>query len=158
MLTHGHPDHVGGIGMFNVPIYVHLEDDRMIEKRKKGTRTPSGFDMPFDYMTFHRKLVEEGTVIPFGNSEIKVVHTPGHSEGGVCYVFDKDIFVGDTLFSGGVGRWDFSTGDYEKLKQSVMRIIDTFPQDYAIHSGHGDSTTVGRERSSNPYYLKWKNL
>ena len=156
LLTHGHPDHIGGIHCYDVPIYLHEKDEAMILHRLKADHNSPRFEMTFDYSQLNRLFVEDKTMIPFDDKEIRVIHTPGHSEGGVCYVFENELFSGDTLFCQAVGRWDFATGDLASLKDSVVKLIDESPDTYKVHPGHGESTTIGSERRLNPYYNQWR--
>jgi hydroxyacylglutathione hydrolase len=98
------------------------------------------------------RYVEEGDLITFGDISLKVLHTPGHSMGGISLVTDKMAFVGDTLFAGSIGRTDFPGGDYEGLIRNVREKIFTLGDDVVIYPGHGPKTTVGRERRMNPFF------
>ncbi|MBU3742495.1 MAG: MBL fold metallo-hydrolase, partial [Candidatus Kapabacteria bacterium] len=84
---------------------------------------------------------------------LRVLHTPGHTEGGVCFVDDahQRVFVGDTLFAGSVGRVDLPGGNEDQLVHSIRTVLFTVPDDYAAWPGHGPSTTIGRERQTNPF-------
>ena len=95
-------------------------------------------------------LFQNGDVFEAGNTKIKVLHTPGHTAGSVCYFMEDCIFTGDTLFEGTVGRTDFPTGDFAVLKQS-LDMLKNLPKDYKIYSGHGMATTLSREIKTNPY-------
>jgi glyoxylase-like metal-dependent hydrolase (beta-lactamase superfamily II) len=96
--------------------------------------------------------VEEGDVITFGDISLKVLHTPGHSPGGISLVSDKLVFVGDTLFAGSIGRTDLPGGDYEELIRNVKEKLFPLGDDVVIYPGHGPKTTVGRERRLNPFF------
>lgn len=89
----------------------------------------------------------------FNGEEIKFVKTPGHTCGGVCYIFRDNIFTGDTLFKMSYGRTDFPTGDFEQLIQSVRHLIESYPDNYKIYPGHDSTTTIGAEKKLNPLYL-----
>jgi glyoxylase-like metal-dependent hydrolase (beta-lactamase superfamily II) len=98
------------------------------------------------------RYVEEGDLITFGDILLKVLHTPGHSRGGISLVTDKMVFVGDTLFEGSIGRTDFPGGDYEGLIRHVKEKVFPLGDDVVIYPGHGPKTTVGRERRTNPFF------
>jgi glyoxylase-like metal-dependent hydrolase (beta-lactamase superfamily II) len=99
------------------------------------------------------RYVEEGDLITFGDISLQVLHTPGHSKGGISLVTDKIVFVGDTLFAGSIGRTDFPGGDYEGLIRNVREKIFPLGDDVAVYPGHGPKTTVGRERRTNPFFV-----
>ena len=98
------------------------------------------------------RYLGEGDIITFGDISLKVLHTPGHSPGGISLVTDKIVFVGDTLFAGSIGRTDFPGGDYEGLLRNVRKKIFTLGDDVVIYPGHGPKTTVGRERKTNLFF------
>ena len=89
-------------------------------------------------------------LIPFGSHDIRVLHTPGHTAGGVCYIIDDMLFSGDTLFKESVGRTDFPSGNSDELKTSLQR-RNLLKGDYKVFPGHGDTTALGYERENNPY-------
>jgi glyoxylase-like metal-dependent hydrolase (beta-lactamase superfamily II) len=139
LLTHAHLDHITGVGRarqaFTVPVALH---------RVKPQPAP---DMFYD----------NGQVIPFGRYEARVHHTPGHCPGGVCLQvgksgeFGKQLFVGDTLFAGSIGRTDLPGGDFDTLIHSIRTILFTFPDESEVYSGHGPVTTIGQEKATNPF-------
>jgi glyoxylase-like metal-dependent hydrolase (beta-lactamase superfamily II) len=98
-----------------------------------------------------------GQVIPFGELQAAVHHTPGHCPGGVCIAIGpkggtpKHLFVGDTLFAGSIGRTDLPGGDYQTLLASIRTVLIPFGDDAVVHSGHGPDTTIGEERRTNPF-------
>ena len=98
------------------------------------------------------RYLNEGDIITLGDISLKVLHTPGHSPGGISLVTDKVVFVGDTLFAGSIGRTDFPGGDQEGLLRNVRKKIFTLGDDVAVYPGHGPKTTVGRERKTNPFF------
>ena len=97
-------------------------------------------------------LFKNGQVFEEGNTKIKVLHTPGHTAGSVCYFFEDIIFTGDTLFEGTIGRTDFPTGDFAVINKS-LKLLKDLTEDYKIYSGHGLSTTLSREKLTNPYLI-----
>lgn len=97
--------------------------------------------------------VTDGSEVKFGESTLKVIHTPGHTKGGVCYYSESDKFVitGDSLFSGSIGRTDLPGGDYEELMESLLEKILKLGEDYTVYPGHGPATTIGHEIATNPF-------
>ena len=98
------------------------------------------------------RYLNEGDIITFGDISLKVLHTPGHSAGGISLVTDKIVFVGDTLFAGSIGRTDSPGGDHEGLLRNVRKKIFTLGDDVVVYPGHGPKTTVGGERKTNPFF------
>ena len=101
--------------------------------------------------------VKEGDEILAGDISLRVIHTPGHTQGGMCLYTDGVLFSGDTVFYGTLGRWDFPTGDLSKLTHSILHKIFLLPDSTVIYSGHGPATTVGEEKVSNEVY-RWLSI
>ena len=141
LLTHGHFDHVGAVKelaeTYGCPVYIHKDDLTLPEKFTAG---------PLYYTNFY----DEGDVLELAGLTIRVIHTPGHTEGSVCLIVDDAIISGDTLFARSCGRWDLPGGDGEKLKASLQR-FKTMEGEYRIFPGHGKSTTLALEQEYNPY-------
>ena len=156
LLTHGHFDHIAGIVEFlssgklskNPKIYLHKDDLKQIEK---SNQYMSLFGLPDIQIPVIDKYVEEGEIIKLGNLNIKVLHTPGHTQGGVCYSVDDILFSGDTIFKESVGRCDLDGGDFLQIVESIKNKIFTLPENTVIYSGHGSSTTVGWEKVHNQF-------
>ena len=160
LLTHAHLDHVTGVAAakraLGAPIYLHRDDlflyERVVQQGASfGVRVEP--QPPIDvYYT-------PGQVISVGDLEVRPHHTPGHCPGGVCLAVAqrgqpaKELFVGDTLFAGSIGRTDLPGGDYQTLIASIRNVLFTFGDDAVVHSGHGPDTTIGRERATNPFLL-----
>jgi len=151
--THGHIDHIGANravkAATGAKILIHENDAEMLENAAAnfslmmGTKVTSP---PAD------QLIAEGDIIKVGNTvELEVIHTPGHSRGGVCLKVDKIIFVGDTLFQGSIGRTDFPGGSYPQLIQNIKEKLMCYDDDVVCYPGHGPGTTIGRERKTNPF-------
>lgn len=150
LLTHGHFDHILGINEIrkstNAKVLVHKYDvDRMKETSAImksfgvcGVEAP----LPDDY-------VKDGDELTFGNSKIKVIETPGHTEGGVCYMVDESLFSGDTLFKDCVGRCDLPGGNFSKLKNSVQNILFNLDERTRVYPGHGPETSIKYEKNYN---------
>jgi hydroxyacylglutathione hydrolase len=150
--THGHLDHVAGAAearrIFNAPFLLH-EAESVILANLDNSAANFGLP-PVEHPQVDRWLTD-GEVVKFGKQSLKVLHTPGHTPGGICLLGDGHLFSGDTIFSGSIGRHDFFGGDFETLMNSIMNRILTLPEETVIHPGHGPETTVGREKALNPF-------
>ncbi len=156
LLTHAHVDHIGAIDAFAVPVYLHKNGyELLIDNHKNGFEFYNK-KAPYDLNSIDIKLFDDHDYIKLEDKTIEIFYTPGHSIGSVCYKFDDDLYTGDTLFAGSVGRWDFPTGNLEALQHSVISIIDTFLDSTQIHPGHGPSSTISNEKKTNYYYNQWK--
>jgi len=161
LLTHAHLDHVTGVAaakrVLKVPVYLHKDDlflyQRVVEQGASfGLRIEA--QPPIDvYYT-------PGQPIAFGTLDATPHHTPGHCPGGVCLAIAprgrpaKDLFVGDTLFAGSIGRTDLPGGDYNTLIASIRNVLFPFGDDAIVYSGHGPTTTIGHERATNPFLIE----
>ncbi|NLE04810.1 MAG: MBL fold metallo-hydrolase [Crenarchaeota archaeon] len=149
--THGHPDHSAGNGLlkeeFQAPICIHKDDAYMLGDSGKETFRFFGFDgisPPADI------LLNEGEYIKFGEVTLRVLHTPGHSQGSITLIGETEIFTGDTLFAGSIGRTDFpGSSDYQM--QLSLKKLAQLPDYYTVYSGHGPRTTIAQEKNSNPF-------
>ena len=151
--THGHFDHTGDNKRLKevtgAKLVIHRADAPMIlDQRSSG----SVWGMEVEDSPPPDVYVEERNVITFGDISLQVLHTPGHSPGGISLLSNKMIFVGDTLFAGSIGRTDLPGGDYETLIRNVKEKIFPLGDDVVIYPGHGPKTTVGREKRSNPFF------
>jgi hydroxyacylglutathione hydrolase len=160
LLTHAHVDHVTGVAAakraLNVPIHLHKDDlflyDRAVEMGAMFGLTVEP-QPPID------RFYTPAQTIPFGACEARVHHTPGHCPGGVCLQIGKantsgkELFVGDTLFAGSIGRTDLPGGDYDTLIASIRNVLFPLGDEAIVHSGHGPDTTIGKERRSNPFLV-----
>lgn len=163
LLTHAHVDHVSGVAeakrRLAVPIYLH-PDDLFLYRQAASHGRLFGLDVeqppPVDV------FYEGRGPVAFGDYDVFVHHTPGHCPGGVCLQVarrgepGKDLFVGDTLFAGSIGRTDLPGGDYDTLLRSITGVLFTFDDDARVYSGHGPQTTIGDERRTNPFVLEWQ--
>jgi hydroxyacylglutathione hydrolase len=153
--THGHFDHVGANAALQeasgAPIAIHQADADMLSQPSAealfftgGRLQPSRAEI----------LLKEDDLLQFGSLQLKVLHTPGHTLGGICLVLQNEpiVYVGDTLFAGSIGRTDFPGGSFEDLIQSVKTKIFTLGDNYLVMPGHGPATTVGQERQYNPFF------
>src|SRR5262245_2565191 len=164
LLTHAHVDHVTGVAAakraVGAPIYLHRDDlflyDRAIEMGALfGLRVEP--QPPIDV------FYEHGQRIAFGEYEVTWHHTPGHCPGGVCLQVGRagtggtDLFVGDTLFAGSIGRTDLPGGDLRVLLASIRTVLFPLGDESIVYPGHGPSTTIGEERRHNPYLMREKS-
>jgi hydroxyacylglutathione hydrolase len=158
LLTHAHVDHVSGVAQakrrLNVPVHLHRDDLFLYnEAAAHGMLFGIRVEQPPPVDKFY----EGQGPIPVGDYDIYVHHTPGHCPGGVCLQVGRrgerglDLFVGDTLFAGSIGRTDLPGGDYDTLLRSITQVLYGFGDDARVHPGHGPSTTIGRERKTNPF-------
>jgi glyoxylase-like metal-dependent hydrolase (beta-lactamase superfamily II) len=157
-LTHAHLDHVTGVGRakaaLGVDVWLHRDDLFLYEGAVEQGRM---FGLPVDPLPAVDRFYEAGQALTFGRYTIDVLHTPGHCPGGVCLAIgrtgstERELFVGDTLFAGSIGRTDLPGGNLETLLASIRNILFAFPDDTVVHSGHGPDTTIGRERATNPF-------
>ena len=146
LLTHGHFDHIGAADIFceryQAPLYIHAQDEEMLLDKHKNGSADFGADAQV-----HTKahLVADGDCITLAGIPFTVMHTPGHSLGGVCYFLPdgQGVFCGDTLFAGGYGRTDLYGGDFHTLKNSLRKLV-LYPQKITAYPGHGGTTTCGR--------------
>jgi glyoxylase-like metal-dependent hydrolase (beta-lactamase superfamily II) len=147
--THGHYDHIGEDNSFNVPVYAHKDDLPLL---KDPMLNLSGlFALPF---TVSAKIVplEDNQIIESGGVELKVIHLPGHTPGGIALLLQKPlnmiVFTGDTLFCQGIGRSDLIGGDESALFKSIKERLFILPDNVKIYPGHGPSSTIGEEKKS----------
>lgn len=161
LLTHAHIDHITGVAAAKdalaAPVYLHRDDLFLYEAASQqgamfGFRVqqPPAVDAYYDR-----------SPISFGEYEVCVHHTPGHCPGGVCLQIGRKgergthLFVGDTLFAGAVGRTDLPGGDHAVLMRSITDVLFPLGDDAVVHPGHGADTTIGRERTTNPFVLDY---
>ena len=154
--THGHPDHTGGNArikeLTGAEIVMHAEDDKLFNSVEGRAHAAQMGFAPSPDADLH---VRDGDEIVIGEVKLTVIHTPGHSRGGICLFGDGNLFTGDTLFVGAIGRDDLPGGDYEVYMNSIHKSILTLPDDTVIWPGHdygiSPSSTIGREKMTNPF-------
>jgi hydroxyacylglutathione hydrolase len=163
LLTHAHVDHVSGVARakraLDVPVHLHRDDLFLYERAvAHGRMFGLNVEAPPAVDVFY-----EGTgPYAFGEYDVFVHHTPGHCPGGVCLQVGRrgtsgqDLFVGDTLFAGSIGRTDLPGGDYPTLLRSITEVLYSFGDEARVYSGHGPETTIGHERRTNPFLLEWE--
>jgi len=153
VITHGHADHIAAAGdlkqSLGCPIMIHELDAPCLTDPAANLSTLAGFGEivvpPADV------LLKDGDEINLGSLKFRVLHTPGHTVGGICILHDSYLFTGDTLFAGSIGRADFPGGSMEQLIESIRTKLLTLPDNTMVLSGHGPSTTIGKERRTNPW-------
>lgn len=154
LLTHGHFDHISAVNelknAYRVDVYVGEEDADLMEDT--GLNVSAMFGQP--YIARADQTLRDGDVLELAGFTIKVLATPGHTKGGVCFYFEEEnvAFCGDTVFQQSVGRTDFPTGNARVLSESIQSKIVPLPEDLQLFPGHGDSTTVGYEKKYNPFF------
>lgn len=151
LLTHGHFDHVTGVKQFrdefSAKVVIHENDEACLRDSLKSLGIAHGIRATGIEADI---TVKDGDKLAFADKEIQVIHTPGHTKGGVCYKIDDLLFTGDTLFKGTVGRTDFPGGSMEEIIASVNK-LSALEGDYKIYPGHEAETTLNHERENNPY-------
>ncbi len=153
LLTHAHFDHIMGVDAladkYNIPVYIHEDDEDMLQRPELncgamiGTKATAKADKP----------VRDGDVLQLAGMEIRVIHTPGHTTGGVCYYFPQEevVFSGDTLFCESVGRTDLPGGSMSQLVRSVKEKLFKLPDLTIVYPGHGEPTKISTEKQYNPF-------
>ena len=152
LLTHGHFDHIGGVEevrrLTGAEVFIHLNDSEMLTSEKFSLASGMSYN-PFIPVTLWT-AVEEDAIIQDGDLSFKVIHTPGHSRGSVCYICEDVIFSGDTLFNRSIGRTDFLGSNPIDMKKSLKK-LSLLEGDYKVLPGHNMPTTLDFERKMNPY-------
>lgn len=149
--THGHGDHIGANNSFSVPIYIHRDDADFLQDAQKNLSAVLGFSLHSRSADY---LLDDGQRLELAGFKFDIIHTPGHTPGGVCIKLDNILFTGDTLFAGSVGRTDFPYSSEEKLLHSIETKLLILDADTVVYPGHGESTTIKRERQTNPFLLR----
>lgn len=160
LLTHAHLDHVTGVAAakqaLGVPVWLHPDDNFLYERVvEQGLM----FGLRVDPQPPIDRFYDGEGPLRFGRYAVRVLHTPGHCPGGVCLAVSREgettatLFVGDTLFAGSIGRTDLPGGDMDTLMRSIRDVLLRFPDETVVWSGHGDATTIGRERRTNPFLI-----
>jgi hydroxyacylglutathione hydrolase len=149
--THGHPDHTCGNGIvkkrFHIPLLIHEYDAHMVGKSSNKISELFGFENsspPADM------LLHDGDMVKFGKTTLKGIHTPGHSRGSISLLGEKEVFTGDTLFAGSIGRTDFPESSKSDMTLSLRKLAN-LPTHLVVYPGHGPMTTIGEEKRNNPF-------
>jgi len=162
LLTHAHVDHVSGVAAakraLGAPIWLHPDDAWLYEH---AVQQGAMFGYQLEQPPPADRWLDGPGPLSFGDYDVFVHHTPGHCPGNVCFQVGRrgepglDLFVGDTLFAGSIGRTDLPGGDYEVLMRAITGVLLPLGDDARVHSGHGPDTTIGHERRTNPFLLEW---
>ncbi|MDH3260118.1 MAG: MBL fold metallo-hydrolase [Acidimicrobiia bacterium] len=158
LLTHGHIDHTGGAGVVvgseGIDAYVHPDDDYLTLDPLGQLRTLFGMVPPGDFSPPARRIaLSDGQILRLAGFDLQVVHTPGHTPGHCCFLIRDEgiLFSGDHLFAGSIGRTDLPGGDYDTLMDSMRDKVLPLDDQVLVYPGHGPTTTLARERRTNPF-------
>jgi len=150
--THGHFDHVGANARLKevtgAKIMIHALDAPMLTQLSQSA---AAMGMRADNSPPADRLLEDGETVTCGSITFKVLHTPGHTPGGISLLTGGHVFVGDTLFAGSIGRTDFPGGDFATLEASIREKLYVLDDDVVVYPGHMGRTTIGREKQTNPF-------
>lgn len=152
LLTHGHFDHVLGVNYFRnkfgAKVLLHQDDKQLLDSIVEFANRFNAGEVEVQKVDGY---LQDGDEITFGNNTIKVIHTPGHTKGGVCYLVGDMIFTGDTLFYESVGRTDLPGGNFSQLKASIQEKLFILDENITVYPGHGWKSTIGHEKINNQF-------
>ena len=146
--THGHADHIGANRFLGLPVWIHRLDKAFLTDARLNLSGAFGLEIISPEAL---KLLEGGDEIELGDIRLKVIHTPGHTPGGISLLTDKAVFTGDALFRESIGRTDFPYSREKDLVQGITQRILTLPDETIVYPGHGPSSTIGHEKKNNPF-------
>ena len=150
-LTHAHIDHIGAIAevkrVWDIPIYLHPADRPLYDR---GAMQAAVYGLPFDQPPRPDYELAEGDVLSVGSLQFDVMHVPGHAPGHVAFIGNGHMLGGDLLFAGSIGRTDLPLSDPNRMIESLERVAG-LPDETAVYPGHGPTTSIGRERDTNPF-------
>ena len=151
LLTHGHGDHIGAVNTIksktNAKVVAHNDEQELLNNNRKNL----SYSMHCGPQELDADIyVHDKEKLELGNLKLSFIHTPGHTKGCMCIRVNDDMFTGDTLFAGSIGRTDLYGGDYKQIEKSLRKLAK-YEDKVKIHPGHGPSSTLGIEKMSNPY-------
>lgn len=145
LLTHGHMDHVGAVielmNKLNIPFYISENEEQYMKND----------EFVFGSLPKASKYLKEGDTVSLGNNIIKVIETAGHTAGGICFLVNDELFTGDTLFQGSIGRSDFPGGNGAQLIKNIKEKLLPLGDGVKVYPGHGPASTIGYEKRNNPF-------
>ena len=153
LLTHGHFDHIGAADelrrTYEIPVYAHAAEEKLLASPMLNLS--GSWASPVTLQADH--LLQDGDTLQIAGFSVKVLHTPGHTEGSCCYLLETEdiLFSGDTLFCQSVGRMDFPGGSALAMRRSIQRLMTELSENVHVLPGHGETTTIGYEKRNNPY-------
>lgn len=156
LLTHGHSDHIGAVkelkDKYNIPVFIHELDAEFI----KNPELNHSYDLFRKIISIdYDNLLKDGQIIELGELKIEVIHTPGHTPGGVCFKVENIILTGDTLFNHSIGRTDLEGGSMDNIISSIVNKILIYDDEVKLYPGHNSSTSIGVEKKENMFVRKY---
>ena len=150
--THGHFDHIGGNGdlleVTGAELIIHRDDRPLLDR---ATEHAAVFGLRAEPSPEPTRQLDGGETLQLGELLLEIIHTPGHSPGGMCILVEDCLFVGDTLFAGSIGRTDLPGGNHQQLILNIKEKLLPLPEDTKVYPGHGPMTTIGEEKLYNPF-------
>jgi len=150
--THGHFDHIGGNGDLmkatGAELIIHCDDQPLMERASDHAAV---FGLQTEISPQPTRVLKGGETLPLGELSLQIIHTPGHSPGGVCILVEDYLLVGDTLFAGSIGRTDLPGGNHQQLIANIKEKLLPLPEETKVCPGHGPMTTIGEEKHYNPF-------
>jgi len=150
--SHGHFDHIGAnaflVEKTGAELLIHEKDVPLLAQSERHAELFGLSVVPSPAPT---RILAGGEELSVGELRIRVIHTPGHSPGGICLLVDGHLFAGDTLFAGSIGRTDLAGGNHQQLLAAIREQLLVLPEATVVHPGHGPDTSIGREKRNNPF-------